>query len=1122
MQQCPEQQKRDMIVSQIDKNMFVEAGAGAGKTTLIKKRIVNQLKTGVQPGEIVAITFTNAATRQLKSRIIEELEQELDKLVVQAPDSTETLNLKKAQETIDQMQISTIHSFCFRILQERSLDAGMSMDITLLEDAEFLRLREESFQVWAKTLKKSDWEVLLGAGDYPKRALELLQELTNQLIGIDPAIKVEYVTSNMNRTSLENRVDPLFQALESIIIRPFVLAYGKNSQNKAINGLADLDKAWLVKDGEELQRLFVKGDKLQILAFLVEPHSTGYCFVSKISKTNVKKCLSQLKKQGSIIDEEPFTQQITAALEAIPVWMDTHKADLTRILQEYKHYAYSRYVDYALQARSHFFRWLGPDRLTKDLLIQRTREMLDTSEEARLYFGEKFKCIYVDEFQDTDHIQESFIRRLAENPKNPGHLRTGALFIVGDPKQSIYRFRGAEPEVYFQTKDFFEQEEASGNAYVFELRDNYRSDKEIVDWVNTQFKGKDITPGRRYVEMTPVKCFPSRGSKTLHGVYYQTSLTTSVPQKDMMQDVESVAALIQYLVGNKYRIVKEKNGIEGEYDIEYSDFMILCRNTTHMTLYADYFRQVGIPLSMDAKIEISEQWYMQVFYRIYAYLASPFDSIGRVSAREGMLAFGVTREAADEVLNSLREQTKEMTPVALLEFLCKNWSIFLTTGMPYDSSLLDEIRGRIIKMVMSVISTASGSKRSILNAISDYLGQKIEHELSLDSNPNTVTFMNLHKAKGLEGNIVIWANRQEKTDFKEDGFLDEGSFYPNISKDYQTYWCGYRGDESIVQKAKDCDEAENIRLEYVAATRAKQVLIFMDRYLLPRRSPESAFMFQEGFDCGNQSIQSYIDLYHSTHASANNLSVMSTEQFAIVSTDQANEQSRKQVYLDVSPSKEENESAGKKSADKGRKDDLRPVGNIFGNVMHRTFELAVGRWQLDFASFQQDELMQCCKQAIYENLADIPTDQTKRYEEFLTKILIAYQTWWQSQGLHDKVTEFYTELPFSYFYEDENGDRVWSHGFADLVLKVKTGETFPEEYWILDYKSDTDAAYEDEQAFIQRLNGKYGDQLRAYRHAVQRAFEVADDMPIRTMLISFSNKDVTDSSGVRLRVTEVQ
>ena len=131
-----EDRNRKNIITDLDSNVFVEAGAGAGKTTLIVSRIINQLKDKFLPEEIVVITFTNAAAEELRSRIIQKVREAVNDVRFS---EEERSRLSNALNHMDLMNISTIHSFCLKLLKERIFDAKLPMDVELLEETDGLK-----------------------------------------------------------------------------------------------------------------------------------------------------------------------------------------------------------------------------------------------------------------------------------------------------------------------------------------------------------------------------------------------------------------------------------------------------------------------------------------------------------------------------------------------------------------------------------------------------------------------------------------------------------------------------------------------------------------------------------------------------------------------------------------------------------------------------------------------------------------------------------------------------------------------------------------------------------------------------------------------------------------------
>lgn len=1171
-----EKEKRDLIVSAIHNSMFVEAGAGAGKSTLIVARIINQLKNGVKPGEIVAITFTNAATHELKDRIVKAALSEMRK-----PTLTEEQRviMKAALDELDQMQISTIHSFCNRILKEKSLDAQLSVDAQLIDENELEKRRDESFVLWAEELKKSDWDILLKAGGYRKAVLERLKHLSVQFMDIpkDMEIKISLpLVDDSTFSSESHRITTLFSADFMNAINDVYTAQ--------LNKVDDIPDDWLLKAGKECKGSFLSGDYGACLKVLFSSKGdkmikapTKAFFEGRLpaagTEINGKKVLKKDIDAGAkalVSEAKEKMQSFVEDCAKHYFSANTPANNVTLILGGYENYLNEPYVSYAKDAAKFIWKRLGSDILTNNLLIQKTYDLVNSSPETRDYFAAKFKCIYVDEFQDTDHVQDAFIRLLAQDSRT-GKLRPGALFVVGDPKQSIYRFRGAEPEVYFQTKAYFTGIE---DAYVIELQDNYRSNQYMIEWVNAQFATKNITAGFPYVPMNASKIVDEKllDDKAIYGIYYNKSPYAVLDGSSIDQDIDELVALIQNFIDGGYQII--------DYDVQhkaykrnitYRDFLILCMNMRDMDKYADAFRTYGIPFVMDSKVKMKNEWYLQVFVRLFDYLCDPYDRHHAEAAREGYKSLGLSYEEADymldkisglvrgEVNGSVNDESgysdddmvignaksgntvfdsRNMSAIGILRFLEQNFLLFLSVNQVVSDTEILRIQTRITQMVERVLQACGGSTRALMDAIHLYIESEIEHELVLEDDMDAVRFMNLHKAKGLEGNIVIWTNRQESAEFKPGKYRKNGVFYPSIEAEINGFktsvWNGTNKDETLIEEVKADYLSEKIRLEYVAATRAKQAFIIMDRY----NSKET--LFGSGYDFGDRSIYSIIASNQVRIAPKQPVEKEYGEMNSSFASKDGLDALAKSVFLSETPSRLEDESAGKAAVDKSVKEKYgarkRPVGAVFGTVMHRTFELLVNRIHYS-AEFIKDylgevEAMQvmdaCAIQAINESISQIPATELEDYKAFLRKMSIAFGKWWYREKMPDTIEEVYTELPFSYFAKGENADdkegnkeadrneqKIWWHGIADLVLKRKDGTVL-----IIDYKSDSDVAYPDEESFCERLRGKYSPQIDMYKQAVARSLGVSEDV-ISGMLVSFSQKELGKGEEIRVRVTKL-
>lgn len=1097
-----ENEIRKCIEENLQDNVFVEAGAGAGKTSLIVKRIVNQLKSGITPDAIVVITFTNAAAEELRSRITLCVREACKEPSYSEP---ERANLCNAVKYLDRMNISTIHSFGFKLLQERVFDAKLPMDIVLMEENETKHKHKEFFREWAKQLTKEDWKKLCrfetnkyAVKEKILRFFESICELSDDMVIQEGESAECGPMEDDAKTLVDDFIARMCDKINTLT---------KNSYT--INQLPDEN---LMSQGKKIRDLYLKTpvDSFAVLREICAP------FEGKTTQyIKVKKALDP-NGYVNIFDEE------------LRKWDEDvqRNAKIEELFKLQLDAKYSLWLNYAVKARS-AYRQGRPNRtVSNDDLLQKTQRLISESKQAREYFARKIRCIYVDEFQDTDHIQEDFIWKLAVNPECETELRDGVLFLVGDPKQSIYRFRGAEPEVYFSAK---EKMDKLPNAKVYCLQYNYRSNGKLIEWINREFAQRPQICPSGYSPMAAQKTLPAATpSNFLAGVYYHKNPNCNASglavDKAVVEDIRCLCKFIRNTVDYKYQICEyDANNNPKARNIRYSDFLVLCYSKTDMEKYLEEMHKCGIPVQINGALHLEENKALNAFVRLFDYLTHPYDKLKKAGAIEYLQNNGFRDEA---VAHRLSNEVKGMSDAGIAAYLLQNYHLLLPVGSHISSAELLSVQTKLHQMVETVLGAQRRGNEGMAEQFRQYCKAVVERELPLQENEDAVRFMNLHKAKGLEGNIVVIAKRTENKAFRESSFCDQTEYYPVCSDDYgKVEWSSYRNKQNVLQRAQGADAAEKIRLEYVAATRAKQVFVVMDAI------NESA-MFTDYKFCDSaplvDSIENIINLtYPLTNlqeAAAQTVNEWGTKRIP-----------QEPVYYDYSPSDFEKKVGQKKKPDDNAESagaestgeavmaeadtkSRRPRGAVFGTAMHRSLELLIERVLRPAAAASEENrdrfVRSCAKQALLEGKEEIPTEEVSVYEEYLLKIMECFAAWEQETKVLQCAKEVYTELPFS-FYDEEmlvEGEEkpVWMNGTADLIVRDAEGN-----YTVLDYKSDRSSNYTEEE-FEEVLKKKYTGQLLMYRKAVSRLFGV-DETSIKLKLLSFRGEE-----DITLRCTELQ
>jgi len=1227
----------------LDINMFIEAGAGAGKTYTIVERIMNQLSIGKKPGEIVVITFTNKAAEELRSRIASKLNKKVnDKEYANVHDV-----LENALYHLDDMNISTIHSFCFRLLKERCFDIELPMDIGLLDNTRTDETKHELFEQWLATLSVDAWDEIVGLdineknrkqlkadiydiydktctapiekkihieADYPKPLNALAKEVFDGL----EIVFASMINKMVNGACVKNWSD-IF-ALDSKLKKGF-LGAKFTSEGGIIDGLKEANPNYV-----DLLKIFLKNGT----SSEDRDAKTGKKNKEKVGFVHFVPGTNTGKLKGKNEYDLDLYEDVVNYLESESEKIDVIYNDAIR---RYR----NGIAKLAEKARIYYRLNKKVTSLTNDELLEYTRDMVLGSRSALEYFANKYTCYYVDEFQDTDNVQESFIWKLAAVVGDTSKLRPGALFVVGDPKQSIYRFRGAEPQVYLEVQDRMSKMPPE-MAQVHKLKINFRSNGLVIKWVNDKFSQNtgfapimnDPTGTNPYVyqSMLFMKGFtgavdamikpdkygieidPNAGVHPLAGMYKYAAPDIISKEKMESATEENVAIedepaeqiitkypfecaveeeteaekndnlvserekqLLTDLILNlsyneQYQITRyDKDNNPYLDQIHFEDFMILCHGKGRMNAYLDYLSLRGIPIMIAGDTTPADILEINAFVRIYTYTANQKDQQSRIAALEVIRELGIADNEADiekygiALLNKLYEGGRNQSPYGLAEYILANLSVIIRKTRRIPALEVLSIQTKIRQMIETVCRDNYGTPKAVAEKFNEYLQNKVEHELILDPNTKAVQFMNIHKSKGLEGNIVVLVDRRAKDSLDVDAFWHDNPV--NGEREFYSKPKQYR-DFRNAEKNELLSERR--RLEYVTATRAGQVFIFMDM----EGGDTTLFNGTEGVsEYGLEELPSISSVIHKVDpheipmGSGSDVYSISEENDRLA--DRVNNIEEDELIPDcqrISPSRFEDGNSPTKNkairrsievyhrteADEISTSLLRPTGNVLGTTMHRALELLVDRYK-SIEAFD-DELKQkviraCVAQAVNEELEHIAeisngekTYNAQIYREFLCSVLTAYYEWLKAEKILEDV-EIHTEFPFSYYEDSKNAQcnqlelankhlkeseklkaaPVWMNGSADLLI-VKPGE------WIriIDYKSDNDY-FVPEADFSVSMSEKYIGQLDNYRYAMSKLFKDIPSENITMSIISFSQKDLDGNllpgKEVRVRCTQI-
>ncbi|HWB97608.1 MAG TPA: UvrD-helicase domain-containing protein, partial [Bryobacteraceae bacterium] len=458
--QADDRLARERIRDSLGESLIVEASAGTGKTSEMVRRIVRVLQTGLTTiDRIVAVTFTNKTAGELKLRLRQGLDEARQAAGSQPQ---EVANLEAALEHLEEASIGTIHAFCAQILRERPVEANVDPAFTELTEGEAGRIYERAFRGWIqrklaepspglrRALVRLAWRDSYNAGP----PMEQIQESGRRLIEWRD-FPAPWRRDPFDR---ETRADALVRLIRELAAHSARCRRPHDNLYKALEPARDLDRlleraeAVRPRDYDTLESLLLK----------------------------LERDLNRNMRTGSGFFADGLTRQEVLdlrrkLLEGLAAFRLDADADLAVLLRDEMQGLVDRYED--LKRRS--------GKLDFADLLALVRRLARGNAEVRRYLQERYTHLFVDEFQDTDPLQMEILLLLAADDPRVDDWQAvtpkpGKLFVVGDPKQSIYKFRRADVVLYRAVRDNLERR----GVGVVRLTRSFRSVRPIQHCVN--------------------------------------------------------------------------------------------------------------------------------------------------------------------------------------------------------------------------------------------------------------------------------------------------------------------------------------------------------------------------------------------------------------------------------------------------------------------------------------------------------------------------------------------------------------------------------------------------------------------------------------------------------------
>ncbi|ASA19529.1 UvrD-helicase domain-containing protein [Paenibacillus donghaensis] len=828
-----DQTARERIALRLDRTMLVEAGAGSGKTTSLVSRMIALIESGNSvAGQIAAITFTRKAADELKNRFRLELERKIHNAI-----EPQKFLLQRALEEIDQCYIGTIHSFCGKLLRERPIEARLDPMFREIEEDEASLLQDQCWDEFLMNLIENDQEYRIEELAALQVNVEDLREVYKRVCGYTD-VHIETVETPR----------PDFDRIRLTLPQMIEEAWVYIPKKKPVQDWDSLQI--MVRNGKRALMLHGLDDDMRVLQLAL-------MFERKINITLNRWTDSVMAKEYKVIFPEWQNRILSPFLCA---WREHLYPQLIHFVKPA--------VAYGVSKRNE----LGV--LDFQDLLMRATALLREHEHVRRFFADRYTHLFIDEFQDTDPIQAELMFLLIGDDPSEGNWRRitpkpGSLFVVGDPKQSIYRFRRADISTYNWVKD-----KLSSCGEVLQLSANFRSVQQLGQFTNDEFKTR--FPGIETEHQAAFVYMDTQSSNSEEdvqlGVYTMTHENITGGQPAIAEvDADRVARYIAWACSGQLKIQEKQMGGEGGVVVRNalpSDFMVLMKRKEFIHLYAEKLEKYGVPSITAGSSARYEE--VNALAMLANCLNDPRDQLSLLAVLKGML-FSCSDNALFHykmqgfpityaTLPNHSEVGRIATPVyeALVRILKYADVIRRLPALAALLHIIDDLgvlpfaavrqtgrarAGTLIKLLhllqkdSQVTASWSELSRYMMRVIKE---AKLECGDLFAGEQDAVRIMNLHKAKGLEAPVVMLAcpcgesdhNIEEHVDRVEDSA--RGYFSIRRKRGYQEDMIAHPlGWEELAERERLYVNAEKERLLYVAATRAKQIMI-ISRY--PKKS----------------------------------------------------------------------------------------------------------------------------------------------------------------------------------------------------------------------------------------------------------------------------------------------
>lgn len=804
-------------------NIIVSAGAGSGKTAVLSERVITKLKQNIDIESLLILTFTNAAAAEMKERIRNKIKKE---------------NLNNQLEKVDTADITTFDAYALSLVKKYSHLLNISPDISIV-DASIMKIEKKHIidEIFDNYYEKKDEKFLKFIDEF---TLKDDENIKKEILKLNESLdniynKKDYLKNYINNNYSENKINEYINEYQKLL---------KEKQNE-IKGLIKslsfyIEGDYLEKIENTLNNLLSSNTYDEIKETIppkLPPLPRNSEEEAKEIKTNLSNTVKELIELVKYESEGKIKESLYKTKDNAEIIIQT----ILKLDEKIKQFKYEKNV----------FEFIDISSLAINLL--------ENNKDIRNELKEKYQEILIDEYQDTNDIQEKFISYIEKNN----------VYMVGDIKQSIYRFRNANPSLF---KNKYENYSKGKNGIKIDLNKNFRSRSNVLNNINNMFNQiMDTSLGGADYISSHQMIFGNTSYNEINKENYDMEILNYKKDKENLftkEEIEifTIANDIKQKIG-KYEIM-DKNTGEKKL-LEYQDIAILIDRSSTFELYKKIFEYLNIPLTIyrDKAINTSDEIVLlkhiynlilketkdQEF--IYSYTSLARSYLFEINDNEIFQMIKSKKFENSEIYQKckkLKENINEKTNEQLINEIIESFDIYM------KMIKAGNINQRIT-VIDSIISIAQNCDKLgyQINEFYDYLTEvletKLDIKLSLNKdNSNSVKIMTIHASKGLEFPICYFTALEKKFNISDLKNL----FY--FQKEYGFIIPYYDGTikstilKTLLKNKYMKEEiSERLRLFYVALTRAREKIILIS-------SMENPLVYKENGIISNDIRLKYI------------------------------------------------------------------------------------------------------------------------------------------------------------------------------------------------------------------------------------------------------------------------